>query len=263
MVFEYDSIPDFLNAELRRRLRANPQYSLRSFAQSLKMSPGALSEILRERRGLGLKAVPRIARSIGLNESEAKHLLSLAQQSKTQLLKGQIEGTGLKGKDQGAVPEEVFSLVSEWYHFAILNLLDCEGFRWESNWISSRLGISKLQAKMAMELLLKLKLVERKGGRIQGCNSELVTSSEIPSRAIRNYHRQLLEKAIQALEDQSVEDREISGIGFAVDRAKIASMKKEIIEFQNRILTKYSTGKRTDVYFLEMALFKLTQGGEK
>jgi hypothetical protein len=46
-----------------------------------------------------------------------------------------------------------------------------------------------------------------------------------------------------------VEEREISGIGFSVDKAKIPNMKKDIIDFQDRMLAKYSAGKGTEVYF--------------
>ncbi|MCB0407038.1 MAG: TIGR02147 family protein [Bdellovibrionales bacterium] len=260
MIYEHESVPSFLSAELRRRIQTNPQYSLRAFAKSLKLSPGALSEVLKGQRGLSLKAIPHVAKAIGLNKSEAKQLLHMAQISKGSKTQIEIEKTELLQKEARILSEEVFTLVADWYHFAILNLIDCEGFSWNSNWISSRLGISRTQAKLAMDLLLKLKIVIKTKNSIRGNVSHIISTSEIPSGAIRSYHRQILEKAIQSLDTQNLEERDISGIGFALDASRLEAMKKEIAEFQEKILAKYSHGKKRDVYFLEMALFKLTRG---
>jgi uncharacterized protein (TIGR02147 family) len=261
MIFNYESLETYLKDELRRRVRLNPRYSLRSFARNLKLSPGALSEILRGQRNLSVKSVAQVARAIGLNAAEAKHLLHLAQLAKDSELK-ELE-TQTKARDEVALSEELFSLISEWYHFAILNLLECEDFEWNSAWISRRLGISRIQTQMAMELLLKMGLVERKNGRYAGKSSTVLTNSEIPSGAIRSYHRQILEKAILALEGQTIAERDISGSGFAFDPAHLPAVKKEISEFQDKLVAKYRRGNKTEVYFLEMALFKLTHGSSK
>jgi hypothetical protein len=37
------------------------------------------------------------------------------------------------------------------------------------------------------------------------------------------------------------------------------AIKKEIGQFQERLIAKYGKGKKTEVYFLEMVLFKITQ----
>lgn len=260
MVFDHESIPTLLSEELRRRLRDNPRYSLRSFARSLKLSPGALSEILRGRRDLPVKAIANVAKAIGMNAAEAQHLLRLAQNAKLA-----SSGTEIPARetDQRVLNEQIFSLISEWYHFAILNLLEIDGFEWKDSWIASRLGITRTQAKMAMDLLLRLKLVARKDGKIASHNDHVLTSSEIPSSAVRAYHRQILNKAVAALETQDISERDITGIGMAIDPAHIPAMKKEIADFQDRLLAKFSRGKKTEVYFIESALFKLSVGEEK
>ena len=57
-------------AELARRTRSNARYSQRAFARQLGMSPGELSEILRGKRPLSLKAMLKVARSLGLTGEE-------------------------------------------------------------------------------------------------------------------------------------------------------------------------------------------------
>lgn len=263
MIYDYETVGALLDAELRRRIQSNPRYSLRSFARHLKISPGSLSEILRGRRELSLRSVKAVAQAIGMNTPETLHLLRLAQNAKSAKAGAKMDSKISPGLDQRVLSEQVFRLVSEWYHFAILNLLECEGFEWDAIWIAGRLGISRLQAKLAMDLLLKLKLVEKKNGRYQGTNDHILASSDVPSSAIRAYHRQILEKAIHALEEQTPDEREVSGVGLALNIKHLAAIKREIVEFQDHLVAKYSRGKKDEVYFLEMALFKLTQGVSK
>jgi hypothetical protein len=67
-----------------------------------------------------------------------------------------------------------------------------------------------------------------------------------------------LNKAIEALETHPVDERDITGIGFAVDPKHLPAIRKEISDFQDRLIAQYSKGKRTEVYQLEMALFRLS-----
>ena len=43
-----------------------------------------------------------------------------------------------------------FSVISEWYHFAILSLAETQDFKSYPAWIAGRLGISQKDAKAAV-----------------------------------------------------------------------------------------------------------------
>lgn len=111
-----------------------------------------------------------------------------------------------------------------------------------------------------MDLLQSMGLVIEKNGRIIGATDFVISPAGVPSSAVRTYHGQILAKALQALELQSVSEREFSGVGFAVSPRSLPAIKQEISDFQDKILAKYSKGNRQEVYFLETVLFKLTQG---
>lgn len=261
MIFETDSVQSFLMSEFSRRVRMNPRYSLRAFSRALGMAPGALSEILRQRRLLSLKAATKVAKALGLNDLEAKRLFELADIDRRKSLgETQFPPAVPVAATQKKLDEDTFHLVSEWYHFAILNLIDCEGFQWKAAHIAKRLGISPAEAQLSMNLLLRLGLVKQKGGQMKGCEDYILSPSGIPSSAIRAYHRKMLEKAIQALDFQSLDEREMAGAGFALDPRHLPRIKREINEFQDQLIAKYSKGKKQEVYFLELALFRITQG---
>ena len=262
MIFEADSIHGFLMGELKRRVGVNPRYSLRAYARHLGLSPGELSEVLREKRDLSLKSALKVAKAMNLNPIETKQLLHLAQVVKSRKIGtgAQLEERTVPTLEQKQLTEDTFSLIADWYHFAILNLLDLEGFKWHSGWIAKRLGLTPTQAKMAMDLLLRLGIVKQMNGRYKGAEDFVLSPSGVPSEAVRSYHRQMLTKAIESLELQATSEREITGVGFAVDTKDLSAIKKEISDFQDQLSAKYSKGKRQEVYFLEIAWFRLTQG---
>lgn len=253
MLLNHESPKAFLAEELSRRIRSNPRYSQRAFAKQLGMSAGELSEVLRGQRALSLRSALKIAGSLGLNETESRHLIQIAQ----------LERAGAKptpAPDSRQLTLDLFRAVADWYCFAIVSLADCEGFSWKPSWIARRLGISETEARLALERLERIGLIERSNGKLSVTKDYVLSPSGIPSEAIRAYHRQILERAIQALDSQPVAKREISGAGFAVDPKHLPSIKKDISEFLDRTVAKYSKGRKLEVYQLEVALFQLTQG---
>jgi uncharacterized protein (TIGR02147 family) len=213
---------------------------------------------------LSAKAVPKIAKAVGLNRSESEHLLEIIEDEKSLGLRKLTQRhTQLSERGQKVLDQKVFALVSEWYHFAILNLLETADFTWDSQWIATRLNISVIQAKLAMQLLTELNLIVKRNGKIESTEHWISSENEIPSAAIKEYHKQILEKAINSLYSQSITERDVSGVGFAVDPERLKDLKTEIEEFQSRVVEKYSKGRKTEVYQLEMVLFKLTQGDAK
>ncbi len=264
-IFDAASVNDFLRRELDRRLGSNPRYSMRAFARHLNMSPGELSEVLREKRPISSRACQKVARALNLSPAEFKHLLVLATTAGHSAENG--EAAPLKAALAAAqihrLDEDRFRLVSDWWCFAILSLLDLEEIKWTSTEIASRFGLTLLQAQSAMDRLERLSLVKKSTGDRATATKDLVEHlSEVPSEAIRRYHRSLLEKAIAALDTHNQNERDITGIGFAVDHRDLKAIAREIAEFQDQLLAKYARKRRgrkfDSVYQFETALFRLS-----
>lgn len=254
MILDKDSYSDFFREELDKRLKANPRYSQRAFARDLGLSPGELSEILRGKRKLSLKATLKVADALGLSPAETRHLGYLVQLEKAP------EATLPPPDKRNQLSVDMFNIVSDWYCFALMNLVDCEGFRWEEKWIAKRLGISALQVRAAIERLQRVGLLEKAKQGFKVSKDYVMSPEGIPSEAVRNFHRQILAKATHALDLQKVADREISGVGFPLDPKLLPALKKDIAVFLDEVVAKYSRGKRRrEVYHCEVALFRLTK----
>ncbi|HEX4923930.1 MAG TPA: TIGR02147 family protein [Bdellovibrionales bacterium] len=258
MLLKTNSPRKFLTEELARRQKINPRYSMRAFARHIGLSPGELSELLRGKRKLSLKSAVRVAKSLSLSQTESKHLLYLAQLEQGDGLELIPAAGAPKAKEE--LTAEIFHLVSDWACFAILNLSETAGFAWKTPQIAKRLGITVNHAQAALDRLERVGLVKDVNGKKKVDPDYVLAAPGIPSEAIRAYHKTMLQKAADALDFQKMNERDITGIGIALDPKHIDSIRKDIAEFQEQLAEKYRNGKKTEVYQLEVALFRLTEG---
>lgn len=226
----------YLTDEYERRRQRNPGYSLRAFARDLAIPAPKLSQYLSGIRGLSGKRAAQLAQKIGLSPIEADLFTcsadaanardpitkQLAQEKLTQLLNGPFSKINM----------EKFNLVRDWYHLAILELTELEQFQPDIKWIAKKLRISNDQAKIAIERLESLGLLNRDGEKWRQTDQNLETPPDYGSRAIREYHHQMLNLTDHRFEDHALEKREIGSVMFAVDEMLVPEMKQLIRRFQ-------------------------------
>jgi uncharacterized protein (TIGR02147 family) len=260
---EQASNRSLLHSELRRRQSQNPRYSLRALARDLRISPAFLSQVLNGRKKLSFLRAREVTRHSGWNRRISEAFLELAQaesfgESAPSARKRRM-ALRLLGNEQefAAVPIEMFRLVSEWYHFAILELTAMDDLKLTPKLVGRKLGLSERTTRAALENLQRVGLITvdaRHGIRkIIGNYS----TGDVPSLAIRQFHRQLLKKASEAIVEQSVEHRDFSGITMAIDPRKIPKAKKMIKDFRRELMTVLESGERKAVYHFSAQLFRL------
>jgi len=103
-------------------------------------------------------------------------------------------------------------------------------------------------------------LVQRKDGRLIPCDESSSSILNIPtSRAHRNQQRQILEKAIDALELEPIKRRSQSSMTFAIDSTKIDEAKELIKKFRRDLGRFLSASENLDeVYHLSISLYPVT-----
>jgi uncharacterized protein (TIGR02147 family) len=257
----------FLKDRWAERCHANPRYSLRAFARDLQIAPSRLSLILQNRQGLSETYARKIAKRLGLNKEETSHFvkLVLASDARGREQRLRVADELKRALDNGPslLQIDAFKIISDWYHFAILELTKLKGFKNDSTWIARRLGISKIEAESAVARLKRIELLEVKGDRFVATNTRITTSHPDHAEANRNFHRQVLEKAVKAMAFQSLEERDYSALTLAVSKASLPELRKKIAEARrelNAFAEKSIEGKSPDeVYMLSLQFFRLTE----
>lgn len=250
-----------IKSELSRRLKKNQAYSLRAFARALKIEAGVLSQYLSGKRIPSYKAAQKLIRGLALSPDQKNSFLtSLAGHHQSRGLKRLnpvFRSTTLEIAPK-ALNVDLFQVIGDWHHYAILLLTEVENFKEDSRWIAKTLGITQIEAKLALERLIELNLLQRKNGRLRFVDQKVTTENKaITTPALRRRQRQILEKAIDSLENDPIEIRSMTGMTMAIDPSKIKEAKKLISEFNQKMSSFLESSTRSEVYELQISLFPL------
>src|SRR3989344_4964128 len=129
-----------LKNEFRRRQDRNPNFSMRSFAKWLEVSPAQLSQVLSGKRPLSFRLAAKIGTRLGFAGQERIEFMEKASKALSH------EKSISANQPLHRIKEDEFKLISEWYHFAILGLSSVPGAKSDPRWIARRLGISLNEA---------------------------------------------------------------------------------------------------------------------
>lgn len=244
----------FLLDRMADRKRANRRYSLRAFARDLQISPGRLSDILKGKCLPGSKLCTRMVEKLKLTNGDVQLFFALLEKQKAV---SPLESP----KKVFQLRDDEFAMIADWEHYAILSLLETDDFQSDDMWIANRLGVSLEQARAAVQRLFRLNLMAVKDGRYVPVHANTTTSNEVPSTALRESHRQILNQAIDSLFKDDVSVRDITSVTFAMNDEMLPKAKQEIRKFRMRMMRLFnSTVKsKTEVYNLNVQLCPVTR----
>lgn len=239
---------EWLRQQYLKRKRSHPGYSLRDFAKFLNLPPGRLSELMSGKRRITAKLMEKICTALDAGEKERQALLEAANQKKGEYkpLKKQLT-------------EKQFSVIADWYHFAILSLLQTTDFQSDVSWIAKRLGISTVQCQAAVDRLIDLGLLKYKDEDLIRSYGKVLTTTDVTSEALREAYRQTLTHAMKSLDTYSVEEREIGATTLVFDPGRLPEVKKEIRKHRRKLSELCEKHPGTEVYELTTIFVPLTK----
>lgn len=267
-IFEYEDLVAFLQDTFAQKQKANPLFSLRAWAKQCNISHVAsLSLVIKRQRPLRASLATSLRHMLGLSPDEARYYDLLVMSINASDLKSkQIFATLMEQArlSQGFrdLNVDTIKIISEWYHFAILEMILMPDFVNDPLWISRRLGgvISPIEAYHAMERLFRCRLiVSDKNDRIQRTNETIATPSGVPIEEMRKVHKQLLDRAKDALSEQEISSRDITSYITITTKDRIAEASKRLRDFRRELGQFLSADGGDTVYALNMQLFELLE----
>ena len=118
---------------------------MRAFARDLDLSPQYLSNVINGKKGLSTKTASQIAKRLGFTKNETEYFCNLAQSRFSRNLvdkkiaRARLATLSKENETTTHLAEDAFRVISDWYHFAIIELLKLKST--ESNqvkWLSKR-----------------------------------------------------------------------------------------------------------------------------
>lgn len=242
------NLKELLQRELVNRCRKNPKYSLRAFARSLEIEPSQLSKIINGKRQPREKLINSIIAKLNLSPQEAQHY---------------AKPSNSETNPYQTLTLDHFEVIADWYHYAILELTQVAGLQLSFKSIARTLGISEAEAKLAVNRLIKLEMLEITDDHQWIDRSGLVTTvgNAFTAVAFRRLQKQVLEKALSALEETPLSERDQTSITMAMPSALLPQAQAKIKKFR-RNLCKFlqeNSLKKDRVYHLSISLYPVSK----
>jgi uncharacterized protein (TIGR02147 family) len=259
---------DLLRDILQRRSARNPAYSLRLMARQIGVSAATLSGVLRSKKNLSFIKAQSIAGALKLGRKETEIFLLLVQIEHTNdpglkfdLMK-KLHALG-GGNKASHISVEQFRVVSDWYHYAILSLADVPSFNFTKDAIplvARTLGITVVEAHNAVRRLETLEMIEWLNGRCFSREKNFLVQAKTPEPALRLHHKQLLQKAIDSIVNQSPNEKYMASETVAIDSSKLEEFTAITEDYLNKIIDLANSSDAKDhVYQLGVQFFRLTR----
>ncbi len=156
------------------------------------------------------------------------------------------------------VDKNQLSFLSEWYHPVILEFISINGFKNDPYWIAEQITpkLRPEQVKKSLVLLEKLQLIEIKDDVISVTNNTVRTGHRIRGIALTSYHKNMLERAQEALIRTPGKLRNISAMTISVNEENFNKIRSMIHEFNEKIFTIANESQDPDsIYQVNIQLF--------
>ncbi len=260
-VYNYENIQDLLKGLLQNYPGRKKPINLRVLSEELGYkSPRTVAMVINGQRKASTELVTRIQYKLKLTEKESHYLNLLSQKNRSlkkvvdaEAVESKISTIKKSKKNYQKVTNDVFQYISKWY-FSPLMLMVKNDENPNFHDLAERLHhkVSVSEIKQAYELLKRL-------GFVGSEKSARETSFDIPSAAIQQHHREMMERAQEAITEQLMTSRELSSSTFQMRPENIDLAKKRIREFVKDFIAEFHEVDVKSVFQMNLQLFKHTK----
>jgi len=255
-----------LNKAFLLKKKRNPNYSQRAVARDLCVSPMFVTKLFTGKSAIPTRRLKQICSVLDMDttaqtvfyRSLIVHSLPSPELRKIALSTSTADS---KLENYEQMPQKKFSVLSQWYHLAILNLLTCEIDRSTST-LSRKLGITEAEAETSLQLLKHLELASCEDGAWRKTDLHMLSPTTRSQTEVRNFHRAMIKKAYEELSrigQEAFNERLITGFTIAVNPENLEEAKRVIFDALSDLSHKLSHGSCTEVYQCNVQLFPLTK----
>lgn len=241
---------EFLFAQFNVRKSKNPRYSQRAFAKLIALNPGRVTQYFRDERPITKNAAKSIAAKLGLDEEQTSYFIYLTE----------VDRQSANQEPERILGDDELAMVVEWYHFAVLSLISTHDFRYDVEWMSQRLNLPDFIVQSSLDRLKRLGLIEDKDGELIVRKGPIATQTDVPNEFLRLSHQDTLRYVIDNVAKVPPKERDLSSITLAIDSKKVEEAKKMIRVFRRKLAGFLSSGKKDEVYTINVQLFPFTKG---
>lgn len=159
---------------------------------------------------------------------------------------------------------DAFNSIKEWHNLVLQMLVTTPGFKEDYTQISYQLKrkVTPAQVRKGIETLIKVGLIKRnsKTGELESAtpDSSNETTHDIPSEAIREHHKGMISRALEAVDEQTVDERHLNALTIKFNQEKKDEAKTFILNFVKEFNDKFFDAHSNDIHQLNVQFFEHT-----
>lgn len=259
----------FLNTYASQMKKSNPNWSLGSWALALKLkTTSSITKILKGERDAGEAITEKLINYFKFNQEQAQYFRDLVRLQKIKkdptlanILLDKIKTlkTDEISKD---IDEEDYSLLSNWFYFAICEMTRSKSFKQNYQWIASKL-IPKVPAeeiKKALYWLKKQDLLKTNAqGKLEPSYEKIYAINKKNSDVLKLYYSQLIQNSQYALLNTDPKERLFTSLIVHVNSKSIERAQQLIAEFRTRFEKLMYDDEGDQVYMMQIQLYPITK----
>lgn len=266
-IFEYMDYREFLRTLFEEKKREHSFYSYRLFSQKAGFkSPNFLKLVLDNERNLTKESVFKVVKAFSLGRKEADYFENLVflNQSKTIEEKNSYLMRLMRYRtksDPRKLEESEYEYYSKWFNPVIRELVTSVDFKDDFRKLGAAVipAISASEAEKSVNLLLTLKLIEKKDGEYVKTHESLTTGPQVRSIAVANYHKAMMKLAAESIERFPSHTRDISGVTLSVSNYTYGAIIEKLQALRLELLQMAEADKNVQkVVQLNLQLFPLS-----
>lgn len=233
----------WLQQEFAERCRNNDKFSIRAFAKFIEIDSSALSQILSGKRKVSDKMMQKFFQKLGSRPGMDKKDSSL--------------------QNYAVMQGDLFAVISDWHHLAILDLTLLKSFKNDPEWIANKLEITRDEAVLAIARLKRLGMLVERNKKLAK-DRPLYTNYQEgeTSEAHKEYQRQVIKQALKAVDHCPQDRKDITGMTIAANSKKIQAAKLMIKKFRRELCQFLEDSDADSVYHFTLQLYPVTKKDE-
>lgn len=259
---------DLLKKIIEKKNAGHRRLSMRTLAKKIQIPSGRLSELFSGKRRLTDYYLEKIFFALKLSDDE----IAQVRHAHYKELYGNADSSAKK--DQVMISREHIDQLISWKLYAVMSFLEtttytdiakkASGPSPQLEKIAKSLKISTAEIRSLVKVMESVGFIQwNETTKKWSANlSNTTTGYDIPSKAIQNYHSQVLDLAKDKLPSVPVTKRDYSSMTLTVDPKDVVRAKKMLREFRQKFTKKLEEGGRKEVYQLSIQFFPLTDTGE-
>ncbi|MBX7147495.1 TIGR02147 family protein [bacterium] len=268
-IFTYDNYRTYLKDLYLYHKESKGKVSFRFLSRQAGFkSPNFFKLVIDGKRNLSNDSIDKVAGAFKLNKEERglfRNLVMLNQATTSDEKRHFAEGLISTNyyKKVNPLKEAQHAYYTNWYYVPIRELAASPYFVSDPEWVARQLtpSITTHEAKKALDDLESLGLLKKdEEGKYTQSESLVSTGDEVVSSLVVQFHREMMQKAGEALDIISASEREISSVTFGLSPENFNRFKLMIQAFRKELLALADAEKsQTRVYQLNFQLFPLSK----